>query len=141
MAAGNCATTLMPNYLAMCVGGAAGVAASLSQFASAAALTSAACAPEQLAPGAAAGVTPSSFGQPGGPGANVKLPGVTPLPTLLPPAAPAGDVRRLHEEKNATAHARRLVFGGGKGSDMTQCVVDATSVSWWLAQAGLAINA
>jgi len=33
------------------------------------------------------------------------------------------------------------VFGGDKGSVMTQCVVDTTSVSWWLAQAGLAINA
>lgn len=33
------------------------------------------------------------------------------------------------------------MFGGGYQSETTQCIVSATSVAWWLAQAGLAINA
>mmetsp|Transcript_115540 Transcript_115540/g.367369 ORF Transcript_115540/g.367369 Transcript_115540/m.367369 type:complete len:572 (+) Transcript_115540:61-1776(+) len=118
LAADNCASTLLPNYDALCAGGITGVIASLSQFAGAASLTSAACAPQDAAP---MGVTPANFGDPTGPGGNVK--------------------RRLHDVQNATAQARRLVFGGGMRSEVTQCVVDTTSVGWWLAQAGLAINA
>jgi len=36
---------------------------------------------------------------------------------------------------------RRLLFGGGKDSVSTFCAVDVTSSAWYLAQAGLAINA
>jgi len=119
MAAENCGKTVFPpDYKALCAAGATGLSADISQLASSAALTAAACKPDKF-DNVPVGAVPANFGVMGTPGA---------------------DVRRL-SESNATAEARRLVYGGGQASMTTQCVVDAVSASWWLAQAAIAINA
>jgi len=117
LAAENCATTLVANTDALCAGSISGLGAQVSQLAGAAALTNEMCDPigkDAIPPGE----IPSHLGQP--------------------------EIKRRLTEHNATAgaaEARRLLFGGGYGADATQCSVDVVSISWWLAQAGIAINA
>lgn len=131
VAAENCASTLTPNVDALCAGAISGLGAEVSQLSGMAALTSASCDPAAKAN--AVGVAPSNWGRiPTGPVANNIPLGAQPVLNDFP----------LGVQDNATsASARRLLYGGGKGADATQCYVDATSVGWWLAQAGLAINA
>lgn len=114
MAANNCAATFEPNLDALCAGSIATMVQSVAQLGIASQLIAASCAPheqDRLIPG----ITPSNVGSFG---------------------------RRLSPQ-NASEHAeaRRLLFGGGKGSTGTQCAVDITSALWYLAEAGLAINA
>jgi len=117
LAAENCAVTTLPNTDALCAGSISGLGAQVSQLAGAAALTNEMCDPvgkSAIPPGA----VPSHLGQP--------------------------EIERRLAERNVTAgsaHARLLLWGGGYGAGATQCAVDAASISWWLAQAGLAINA
>jgi len=117
LAAENCAVTTLPNTDALCAGAISGISAQVSQLAGAAALTNEMCDPvgKNAIP---AGTVPSHLGQP--------------------------EMNRRFAEPNATAgsaQARRLWWGGGYGAGATQCAFDAASISWWLAQAGLAINA
>lgn len=116
LAANNCADTFEPNLDALCAGSIAGMVQSVSELAVSSNLLAGACGPhidDELA--GAAGVTASNIGQYG---------------------------RRLGEH-NETQHAdaRRLLIGGGKDSTGAFCAVDITSALWYLAEAGLAINA
>jgi len=114
LAAQNCADTFSTNVGALCAGAVSGIVANVAQLASMSALVSATCDPnniDKITPGA----VPHNFGQ------------------------PASD-RRLGQVNSTAAEGRRLLFGGGIAADATQCVIDATSIAWWLAQAGLAIN-
>jgi len=113
MAAQNCATTLVPNVDALCSAALTGIGAQVSQLGGGAALTAMACDPKGKAE-IPRDAVPSKLGQP---------------------------QRRLSAVNQTDAPARRLVFGGGYSSDGTQCYVDTSSIAWWLAQAGLAINA
>jgi len=103
----------------LCAGGISGLGASVSQLAGAAALTNEMCDPvgkDAIPPN----TLPHNLGQPE-------------AGRRLEAAAAGGSAD--------SAHARRLLFGGGYRADETQCFVDASSVAWWLAQAGLALNA
>jgi hypothetical protein len=119
LAAQNCADTVSTNTDALCAGAVSGIVANVAQLSGMSALVSATCDPKGIGE-IHKGVVPSNFG------------------------APTDEAqRRLGTEANLTtedAAARRLMFGGGIGAGATQCAVDATSVAWWLAQAGLAIN-
>jgi len=115
-AANNCAESFQPNLDALCAGSIATMIQSVSQLGISAQLIAASCTPgeqENLIPG----ITPSNIG------------------TF------DQSERRLGAENSSHAEARRLLFGGGKGSTGTMCAVDITSSLWYLADAGLAINA
>lgn len=119
LAANNCAETFHPNIDALCAGSITGIIQLVMQLSVSADLAASACRPD-LTRHIPESVTPANIGQEGTP--------------------EAFGHRRL-EEKNATEdHGRRLLFGGGIEADATFCGVDVTSVMWYLAQAGLAIN-
>lgn len=114
LAAQNCADTFSTNVGALCAGAVSGIVANVAQLSSMSALVSATCDPkniDKITPGH----VPHNFGR------------------------PVHD-RRLGKDNSTEKQARRLTFGGGIEADATQCVIDATSIAWWLAQAGLAIN-
>jgi len=118
LAANNCADSLMPNLDALCAGSVSGLIQSLMDFSIGAELTASSCK-KKLTDAMPRDVTPSNIGQAG-------------TPEVF-------EHRRLGDE-DSSAHARRLLFGGGRESTATFCAVDVSSMAWYLAQAGIAIN-
>jgi len=134
VAADNCAETMMPNTQALCAGAVTGIVGQVSQLAATSAVVAASCGPEEQSFGAlytAAQQNEADYGRPGfEAGADYSYMSL--------------EHRRLDDQAETGEKAvppRELLFGGGPDGDVAQCYIDVTSIMWWLAQAGLAINA
>lgn len=119
VAANNCEASFSPNLKALCSGSIATLIQSVAQLGVSSELIATSCAPK-----------PDDEVQPG--------------PLYTPANIGSGPIpqRRLSQDNaSSSAHARRLLFGGGMESDAAQCGIDVASATWYLAEAGLAINA
>mmetsp|Transcript_60549 Transcript_60549/g.157356 ORF Transcript_60549/g.157356 Transcript_60549/m.157356 type:complete len:609 (+) Transcript_60549:81-1907(+) len=125
IAADNCAATLVPNVDSLCAGAISGLIFATSAIAGSGVLIASACNDKFLGMEVPAGVVPSNVG-------SNKLFGLGPKRRL--------DAQEANVSAGGPAPARKLLFGGGKGSTATQCFIDVTGTMWSLAQAGIAIN-
>lgn len=144
-AADDCATSLIPNVDALCSVAVTGLVTAVSGMGGAATLVNAACRPEGWYARIPEGMVPSNVGS------NEFFFDKTPGAREKAIAEGYVDPRKLEgtQEPSAlevfanfsqSAPARKLLFGGGKGSTATHCAIEISSTMWNLAAAALAIN-
>jgi len=125
-AADECAATIIPNIDANCAGGVTAMVGLISQLSTGAALAAESCTSRGVFVRQPRYVKASHVGK------------IIEQERRLSTRADKALIMEMMQNKSMPG--RRLLLGGGVGSDYTACTVDITEVAWWLATFALFVN-